>query len=244
MPKSIVNVRLKKPTVKVQGWTKESRFWKQLCKGAGLSSRLYPLTVKAGYVIGAMYDIFQSVSHLLQHPNAKETTYVPAYQVFSSAVELLGRCLRGNTDLWGSVADVQAGFKWLVNSQQVGLHDDTVVIKTSSQKYTVGMLTALGHYAGYGEIKAKSSSKAMRHAGNVDVEILQKMPPLLVGGLDRYWTELQGSERMCNKLAQARVVGLKDWPVLSCWLLRDGQGGVSVPCMSDVFGGFDWSLES
>jgi hypothetical protein len=84
----------------------------------------------------------------------------------------------------------------------------------------------------------------MRHAGNIDPQVLEEMLPLLVEGLDRYWEELQGSERLCNRLAQARVIGLKDWPVLSNWLLGDGRDGASVPSLSDTFGEFDWSLES
>jgi hypothetical protein len=243
MARRTINVKLKKPSVKVPNWTKEASLWTELRRTAGASARLFPLTVKAGYVIGVMYDIFQSVSHLLQHPQVKELTYVPAYQSFCSGVELLGRCIRGNTDLWGNVADLQAGFKWLADSEQVGLHDDTVVIKTKHQKYTVDMLTALGHYAGLGSATAKRSYRGMRHAGRIDPELLEKMPPLLGEGLGRYWRRLQNSERLCNKLAQARVIGLKDWPVLSTWLLRDGQDGASVPSVADTFGELDWSLE-
>jgi hypothetical protein len=244
MAKTIINVKLKEPTAKVPNWTKEADLWKQVRKEAGGSSRIYPLTVKAGYVIGAIYDICQSVSHLLQHPEAKASTYLPAYQTFYSAVELLGRCIRGNTDLWGNVADLQTGFKRLANSQQVGLHDDTVVVKTRRQKYTVDMLTALGHYAGLGAVKAKRTAKGMCHGGRIDPDVLEKMPPLLGEGLSRYWKKLQNSERMCNKLAQARVIGLKDWPVLSTWLLRDGHDGASVPSLIETFGQFDWSLQS
>lgn len=238
------NVKLGKPTVSVENWTKESRFWKALSRKAGGPSGLFSLTIKAGYVIGVIHDICQSVSHLLKHPKAKYTTYVPAYAAFSSAVALLGRCIRGNTDLWGSVADSQVGFKWLAGSDQVGLRDDTVVIETSRQEYTVDMLTALGYYAGQSGTTTKKKSSGTHHFGEIDPEILEKMPPLLAEGLDRYWNKLQTSERMCNKLAQARVIGLKDWPVLNNWLLRGREDADSVPSFSDVFGKFDWSLGS
>jgi hypothetical protein len=191
-----------------------------------------------------VYDICQSVDCLLQHPEAKASTYVPAYQTFCSAVELLGRCIRGNIDLWGNVADLHTGFKWLAESEQVGLHDDTVVIKTGRQKYTVDLLTALGHYAGLDQAKGGRGFKGMRHAGRIDPDILDKMLPLLVGGLERYWEELQESDLMCNRLARARVIGLHDWPVLENWLLRTGHDGASVPTLSDTFGKLDWSLES
>ena len=244
MAKPIVSVKLKKPTITVPNWTKDAALWRQLRKKAGGSTRISPLTIKAGYVIGAVHDICQSVSHLLQHPNAIESTFVPACQTFCSAVELLGRCIRGNTDLWGNVADLQAGFKWLANSEKLGLHDDTVVIKTRRQKYTVDMLTALGHYAGLLQPGAKRGSRGMRHAGTIDPEVLEKMPPLLAEGLEQYWKKLQNSERMCNRLAQARVLGLKDWPVLGNWMLRDGGDGASVPALSDTFTKFNWSLDA
>jgi hypothetical protein len=191
-----------------------------------------------------MHGIFQSVSHLLQHPQAKAVTFFPAYQTFCSGVELLGRCIRGNRDLWGNVADLQAGFKWLAGSEQVGLHDDTVVVRTGRQKYTVDMLTALGHYAGLGEASGGRKRRGMRHAGRIDPRILAKMPPLLAKGMSRYWKRLQSSERMCNKLAEARVIGLTDWPVLNTWLLGDGRDGAAAPSLSETFGEFDWTLKS
>jgi hypothetical protein len=242
MAKSIVRVKVNKPTVTVPNWTKEATLWRKLYREAGGSSRLSALTVKAGYVIGAMHGICQCVSHLLQHPKAQSLTYVPAFQAFGSAVELLGRCIRGNTDLWGNVADLQAGFKWLANSDQVGLEDDTTVLKTRHREYTVDMLTALGHYAGTSPATAKRTTRGMHHAGSIDLAILEKLPPLLAAGLDRYWQKLQDSERMCNRLAQARLIGLSDWPVLDNWLLRKGQDGGSVPALLEVFAEFDWSV--
>jgi hypothetical protein len=243
MAKAVANVRLKTPTVGAKNWTKESRRWKALSRKAGGDSRLYPLTIKAGYVIGVIYDICESVSQLLEHPKAQQTTYVPAYHVFSSAVDILGRCIRGNSDLWASVADLQKGFKWLANSDQVGLHDDTVVIKTGSRKYTVDMLTALGYYAAHGGIKTKKNSGGTHHFGEIDREILEKMPPLLAEGLQRYWDQLQSSKWPCNRLAEARIIALKDWPVLHSWLLLDREGDGSLPPIREIFSEFDWRIQ-
>lgn len=242
MAKALANVKLKIPTVTLKDWSKESRLWKALNRKAGGDSRLFPLTIKAGYVIGVIYDICESVSQLLEHPTAQRTTYVPAYHVFSSAVEILGRCIRGNTDLWGSVADLKTGLRWLASSDQVGLTDDTVLIKTSGREYTVDMLTALGHYAAHGGIKTKRESGGTHHFGEIDPEILEKMPSLLAEGLERYWSELQSSELLCNKLAEARIIALKNWPVLESWLLSDqGRNGALSP-ITDVFSKFDWSV--
>jgi hypothetical protein len=239
----VSDVKLKTPTVKLKNWPRESRQWRALYRKAGGDGRLFPLTIKAGYVIGVIYGICESVSQLLGHPSAQQTTYLPAFHVFASAVEILGRCIRGNADAWGSVADLKTGFRWLAESDQLGLHDDTVLVKTRSGKYTIDMLTALGYYAGYRGIKAKKKSGATRHFGEIDPEILAKMPPLLAEGLQRYWNRLQRSKRLCNKLAQARIIALKDWPVLHSWLLLDRDGDGSVGPVSEVFSGFDWSVQ-
>lgn len=242
MAKALVNVKVKTPTVKLKNWSKEARRWKALNKRAGGDSRLYPLTIKAGYVIGVIYDICQSVSQLLAHPNAPQITYMPAYHVFSSGVEILGRCIRGNSDLWGSFADLQTGFRWLADSEQLGLHDDTVLIKTSGREYTVDMLTALGYYAAHSGIKTKQKSGGMHHFGEIDPEILEKMPSLLTEGLERYWSELQSSELLCNKLAEARIIALQNWPVLESWLLSDQGHNGALPPITDVFSKFDWCV--
>ena len=242
MAKAVSDVKLKNPTVNVQNWTKESRLWRALYRNAGGHSRPFPLTIKAGYVIGVIYDICASVSQLLGHPNAQHTTYLPAFRVFASAVEMLGRCIRGNSDLWGSVADLKTGFRWLADSDQLGLTDDTVLVKTSSREYTIDTLTALGYYAADAAIDTRKKSGGTHHFGEIDPEILKQMPPLLVKGLQRYWDRLQTSKRLCNKLAKARVIAVKDWPVLQRWLLLDGDGEGVPPSMSDVFGSFSWSV--
>jgi hypothetical protein len=242
MANAVSNVKLKTPTVEAKDWSKEARLWKALSRNAGGDSRLYPLTIKAGYVIGVIYDICESVSQLLEHPTAQRTTYVPAFHVFASAVEILGRCIRGNSDLWASVADLKTGFGWLANSDQLGLNDDTVLIKTSGREYTVDMLTALGHYAGHGGIKTKRESGGTHHFGEIDPEILEEMPSLLAEGLERYWSELQSSELLCNKLAEARIIALQNWPVLESWLLSDGGHNGALPPITDVFSKFDWSV--
>jgi hypothetical protein len=240
--KALPNVKLKAPTVKVRNWTKRARLWRAMDRKAGGHSRRYPLTVKAGYVIGVVYDICASVTHLLKHSEAARITYVPAYQLFCSAVSLFGRCIRGNADLWAGMADLQTGFKWIAESKQVGLHDDTAVIKTSHLEYTVDMLVALGHYAPCGKIPTKTKPRGMQHFGEMDTEVLAQMPTLMADGLQRYWDELQDSKRLCNRLAQARVIALQDWPVLKTWLCREQDTGDGMLPISDLFSGMDWSL--
>jgi hypothetical protein len=236
------NVKLKVPTVKVKNWNKKAQLWRAMNRAAGGYSRRYALTAKAGYVIGSVHDICASVSHLLQHPYAERITYLPAYQLFCSAVSLLGRCVRGNDDLWGGVADLQAGFKWIADSDQLGLRNDTTVVETSDLTYSVDTLVAVGHYAAYGKLPGRKKAKGMRQSGAVDTELLARMPALMADALQRYWDKLQNSERLCNKLAQARVIALWEWPVLSTWLCRGHDGADGMLPVSELFSGMDWSL--
>jgi hypothetical protein len=236
------NVKLKVPTETVTDWNKKAQLWRAMNRAAGGHSRRYALTVKAGYVIGAVHDICASVSHLLQHPDAAQMTYLPAYQLFCSAVSLLGRCIRGNDDLWGGLADLQTGFKWIADSAQLGLHDDTTVVETSDLAYSVDTLVALGHYAACGKLPGRKKAKGMRQFGAMDTGLLAKMPALMADALQRYWDKLQESERLCNRLAQARVIAIRDWPVLTTWLCRGQEARDGMLPISDLFNGMDWSL--
>jgi len=238
------NVKLKSPSIKVKNWDKKARLWRAMNREAGGPARRYPLTVKAGYVVGAVYDICASVGHLLQHPQAAQVTYLPAYQLYCSAVCLLGRCIRGNDDLWGGMADLQTGFRWIATSDQVGLHDDTEVLETSQRSYSVDTLVALANYASQGKIPTAKQPKGMHQFGTLDTELLEQMPARMADGLQRYWDKLQGSERLCNRLAKARVIALRDWPVLKTWLCRE-QDGADTEAMlpiSELFSGMNWRV--
>lgn len=118
-----VNVKLKTPTVAIPNWNQAASYWMSLNAAVNGNPDFYPLTVKAIYVIGIIYDLCESVSHLLAHPNTKATTYIPAYGVFASGIELLGRCVNGNSTTRGSVADLKTGFKWLVGSSYSTVED-------------------------------------------------------------------------------------------------------------------------
>jgi hypothetical protein len=235
-------VKLKAPTVKVENWKKKARLWRAMNREAGGYPRRYPLTTKAGYVIGAVHDICASVGHLLQHPDAAQTTYLPAYQLLCSAVSLLGRRIRGNDDLWGGMADLLYGFKWIADSDQIGLHDDTTVVETSDLTYSVDTLVALGNYAAYGKLPGRKKRKGMRQFGAIDTELLEQMPALMADALQRYWDRLQKSERLCNRLAQARVIAIRDWPVLTTWLCRGQDASDGMLPFGDLFADMDWSL--
>ena len=233
-----LNVKHGAPTEEPENWPEQVEQWKTLNREAGGNPDFVPLTIKAGYVIGVIHDICESVSCLLGAPNARETTYIPAYGVFASGIDLLGRCItRNESPTRGSTKD---GFKWLAFSSDKSFQsyenvpDDYILIKTSSYEYTVDMLTALRHFAAHGQATSKSEFR------KIDYEILSMMPPLIANGLGRYWNELQHSDIYCNRLAKANIIALRNWPVLKSWLLFERDEHGVYHSITEIFNKFDW----
>jgi hypothetical protein len=111
-----VNVYLADPTEPVKSWSELKDSWVKLNSDAHGNREFNPLTIKAFYVFGVQLAIFRCVSYLLEAGKLPSTTYLPAYGLFASGIELLGRCLRGNKGTRGSNADLIAGLQWLSNS--------------------------------------------------------------------------------------------------------------------------------
>ncbi|MBM3149811.1 MAG: hypothetical protein FJZ88_07295, partial [Chloroflexi bacterium] len=111
-----VNVKLQHPRVPVANWSQESAQWTARNNAVGGNPDFYPLTIKAAYVIGIIHDLCESVSCLLKYPHVRETTYIPAYGVFASGIDLLGRCIRGHSTTSDNTEDLRTGFKWLAPS--------------------------------------------------------------------------------------------------------------------------------
>jgi hypothetical protein len=232
-----VNVRLQTPTAAIPDWNHEAAKWTNLNTAAGGDPGFYPLTVKAAYVVGLEHDICESVSHLLKHPRVETTTFIPAYGVFASGVELLGRCINGDRGTSGSSHDLKTGFKWLVSPSYNTVSDNDVVITTSDSAYTVEMLAALRHFAAHGQ-----ATSGIHQFGSIDHGILAQMPPLIADGLERYWSELQRDESLCNKLAEANIVGLRNWPVFRSWMLFEKDKSGKYPSITEIFNRFDWRV--
>ncbi len=96
--------------------------WMALGKLAGALPDFTSLELKAFYVIGLIDDICQSVEYLLRAKDAWPDKYLPAFGVFASGVDLLGRCLTGNTtpELQGNLA---VGFRYLVEPKEAAPDD-------------------------------------------------------------------------------------------------------------------------
>ncbi|MCP4416841.1 MAG: hypothetical protein GY805_09475 [Chloroflexi bacterium] len=231
-----VNVKLQNPTITIQGWTQETMEWTRLNSEIGGNPGFFPLTVKAIYIIGIIHDLCESVQYLLTHPTAKETTYIPAYGVFASGVELIGRCINGNSTTRGCVQDIITGFKWFASSSYNGISDTHVLITTNSFPYTIKMLVTLRHFAAHGQATSNITF------GNIDYEILSQMPPLIANGLERYWHQLQNDDDLCNNLAKANIITLRNWPVFKSLSLfeRDKKG--KYHSITEIFNRFNWHV--
>lgn len=72
-----------------------------------------------------------------------ETTFYPAYGLFASAVELLGRCIRGNQGTGQTGSNLKLGLQWLVApdlTRYESINDTDIVVRTRSYAYSVAEL--------------------------------------------------------------------------------------------------------
>jgi hypothetical protein len=232
-----VALKLADPSTPVAGWADQRQSWLRLNEEASGNPDFSPLTVKGGYMMGVIHDLGASVEQLLKHQRAADVTYLPAYGVFAAGVELLGRCIRGNATSSDNSEDLKMGFRWLTlraeddATAHTRVPDERVVLQTSKGDYSVSHLAALRHFAAHGQATSRTVQ-------DVDYEILSQAHRPLVDGLERYWNALQQQESLCNLLAQANVIPLRNWPVLNSWLLMQGDGrGTSI---TNIFNRFDW----
>ena len=234
-----INVKLENPTVPVQDWQQQAQEWQDLNREVNGNPDFYPLTIKFGYVLGVIHDICESVACLLHETQfARQTSYIPAYGLFASGVELLGRCVDGEPVLRRST--LRAGLRWLADPrfpQYEQVPENTVLIDTSQREYTIDELAHLRNFAAHGQ--ATSAFQA------VDYQIISQLRPLLRDSLEDYWAKLTTDDDPgpCNRLALANVVRLRGWPVLKTWILLQGNQQIGYQSITDLFDRFEQMFE-
>jgi hypothetical protein len=232
-----VNVKIGSPSVPIPNWQTEADQWIRLNRQVGGNEGFFPLTVKAVYVIGIIHDLCTSVTHLLRVHDTRQTTYVPAYGIFASSVDILGRCIRGNrSPTKGSTDDIKAGFKWLASNSYATILDTHVLVSTASHRYQIDELVCFRHFAAHGQATSRLQFT------QVDYQLLSKMPPVLANGLQRYWMHLQADEKACNNLAQANVLALRSHPVLKSWILFEKDQFGEYHSVEEIFNRFNWAV--
>jgi hypothetical protein len=236
-----INVCYPNPTNLPDNWDEQIKDWTELNRLVGGNPEFYPLTIKGAYVIGVIHDICQSVSRLLSAPKAREITYIPAYGVFVSGVEILGRCISGNHRFWkDNDNNIRVGFNWLRETLPTApdkeVDGEYVLFSTCSHSFKVNELLILRHFAAHGQATLDEEKYKLEA---IDYEILSKLAKLIKNGMERYWTELVTGQfygsLLCDKLACANVIPLRGWPIDKSW--AQFQGG----SVSKMFS-LDWTV--
>lgn len=237
-----VNVKLPRPNIPLPNWQVEEAEWMALNQDVSGNPYFYPLTVKAAYVVGIVHDHCTSATCLLGCSAPKQATYIPAWGACAAAIELLGRCLHGNSNASGAVADIEAGLAWLSGGTKYQtIPSSTILVSTSTTSYNIATLAALRHFAAHGQATAKMAATGKPQIGTaMDFEILEHVGPLMGPAVDLWWNELQNSDELCNRLAQSNILRFREWPVFRSWALFTGDPPGSYPSITDIFANFSW----
>ena len=198
--------------------------WEQLRQGVA-NKEFTALEIKAFYVIGIILEICASVDCLLRanslladnHPLAHQVfmsggRYLPAFGVFASGVELIGRCLTGNK-IPQVNENLNVGFYYLAapapKPTLCNIPMNTEVVRTS-RPYTVQDLIDLRNYAAHGQStvgKKDTSGKwvPVSPPPGIERELFGRLPEKMGSAIETYWTGLQCDDKHCGKLANARI---------------------------------------
>jgi len=236
-----VNVKLQHPTVHFRHWPAESAKWQDLNAAVGGNPDFCPLTIKAGYVLGVIHDLCESIAILLRSSPNPAITYLPAYGILTSGVDLLGRCISGERDTGGrSGSCIETGFRWIASGDDGKTSPLMIVVETRAARYSVTDLVALRNFAVHGQ--AVAHPQPLRGVRDLDYELVHALKPLLAAGLERYWNALQNDDGLCNALAKANVLAFRNWPVFRIWSMfeRDAEGDYH--SITEIFSGFVWRI--
>ncbi len=253
MNSDIYNVYPIESNTDLQDWVEMSPCWLRLGKDIGVTSEFSALTLKSFYVTGLVITICNSVTILLSTGNLISTTYYPAYGVFASTVELLGRCLRGNDTNKNSTQDLTEGFKWLANPNAKlykSLQENHILVSTINYTYSIKELVDLRHFAAHGQgmnqakhqdITGKTDRLKIK---DFDYLILAEMPPLIGNAMQAYLHELTFNETLAKSLAKASVTPYRNRPILDVLLSYQTTMGSFPERVGHVLSNFDWTYKS
>lgn len=226
-------------------WDDQRLAWSDLASGIISDGTFDPLTIKALYVAGLIGDLCSAVNILLAPQNSTVTTFYPAYAIFASTVELLGRCVTGNDTEHRNRKDLTSGFQWLADSSietYTSISDDHVLIRTINFPYTIKELKAMRHFAAHGQ--AVMQTKDFKFDYDFDPLVLGQFPPILANAMEAYLSQLTTSEALSANLATASILPLQSQPILeAAWTLMSSKE--SFPAIvAKAIGRMDWSYKS
>ena len=198
--------------------------WESLRRGVA-NGQFTAVEIKAFYVLGLLFEIYASVDCLLKassptrndHPLAPQVfasggMYLPAFGIFASGAELIGRCLTGNetTDGYGNL---KVGFHYLAKPDLVPLLSaiptEIEVVKTG-RSYSIQDLIDLRHYAAHGQATVGEKDISGKKVPKTDLPgiergLFSKLPDKTGRAIDIYWEALLTDVEHCRRLAKARI---------------------------------------
>jgi hypothetical protein len=198
--------------------------WEQLRVGVA-NAQLTAVEIKAFYVIGLILEICASVDCLLKanslsendHPLAYRVftsggRYLPAFGVFASGIELLGRCLTGN-DTAQVNENLRVGFHYLASPDATPLLNNIPVnteVVATSRPYTIQDLIDLRNYAAHGQSTvgqrdATGRLVPMSNPPGIERQLFSQLPQKMGDAMEIYWRSLREDTDHCRRLAEARI---------------------------------------
>ena len=235
-----VNVLLQTPTISIDSWEFQAPQWTKLNRDIGGNPDFYPLTIKAFYIIGTIFGAFKSVSILLENPRYITSTYYSAYSVFSSAIDLLGRCLIGNEKYGGTKTNLQAGFQWLATPAFHSFSrfsEKSEFIKTPFAAYSISDLIKLRHFTVHGQAATNFEIPPF------DYYVLDRISNKLPSAMEAYWLSLLSNDPLCNNLAKANINPFRYYPIWDCLWLFSADANGKYQSVREAFGEFDWTYK-
>lgn len=229
-----VNLKLSEPSIYIEDWEIQKSKWKTLNESINGNPNFFPLTIKAAYVIGIIHDYCESIDILCQKSISEQVFLMPAFSLLCSAVEILGRCISGNSSTTPK-NDLKNGFKWLANLNYKNINDDYLLYSTHSEKYSIKYLVSLRNFASHGQSTISSTNLNI-----LDEDILNPLPELLANGLERFWSKLMEDEDFCNNLAKANIIPFRNWPILNSWILFERDKNGIYHSITEIFSKYEW----
>jgi len=265
MTEQLYDVILSATTSAIPEWRAEAPCWEVLYSDAHMSAAVNTLTVKARYVTGVILAYCRSVEILLRREHLISTTYLPAFALFASAVDLIGRCVTGNSTnypkkLRQDLDDVTIGFKWLAApsaSRYEAVKVSQDLVKTRSGKHSIDELVALRHYCAHGQAMHNLVDRygmnpnrlvpTNRHVDcpmqNLDYLLLGEMPPVIGEALEAYLTELRTSDALAANLAKAGVLPFLDRPIFDSAWDFPADADTYPRAIGDTIRAMDWTYK-
>jgi hypothetical protein len=194
-------------TDKRLGWEHEQQMWLTLNSEVNGHHKFTAITIKGGYVIGTTFLIAESIACLRSlHPLV---AYLPTYLLTATTIELLGRCISGETS--PRTPTLEKGLTWLL--------EEKGVVETSTGVYSIGDLTDMRNFCAHGQ--ATSKGQAARKFFEADYELVDLLLVRLSIRLDYYWNVLTDEKLKAldsRALAEARVDPINATRVLEAWV--------------------------